>query len=198
MAWGECKEKDPQVAYTLGQMLQKMEQFKKAIRMLKACLKLFLAQQETYEIRFTDLNVTATAHSITNDTSTNANIGNTINSAVQINHKKVRVYYQQLSCYFMIGQSYVKLGRFERAVYPLTRCIELMPQNYKYFLARGKVYQNLQLFDQATADYTVVLNDNPNFAQVLFRRAFAYKAQNKFELAIADFEKARQIDPQNA
>ena len=131
-----------------------------------------------------DLNVTATDQSVSMQD-------------MEENQKKVRGYYQQLNCYFMCGTAYVKLGRFERAVYPMTRCTEIMPQNYKYFYERAKVYQNLQMFEEAVADYTTVLESNPNLAQAWFRRAFANKALHKFELAIADFEKARQIDPLN-
>ena len=94
--------------------------------------------------------------------------------------------------------SYVKLARYERAVYPLTRCTQLMPQNEKYFLERGKVYQALQMFEAAINDYTELLKVNPNHAQALFRRAFAYKAMKKYEEAIVDFEKAKVIDPENA
>ena len=92
----------------------------------------------------------------------------------------------------------MKLGRFERSVYPLTKCCEMMPKNEKYFVERAKAFQALQMFDEAVADYTHVLSLNKTHTQALFRRAFAYKAQSKFELAIADFDRARALDPDNA
>ena len=98
----------------------------------------------------------------------------------------------------MIGTSYVKLGRNERAVYPLTRCTEIMPMNEKYFLERGKVYQTLQMFEEAVFDYTKVLELNNSHAKALFRRAFAYKALKQFDLAVTDMTRAKALDPENA
>ena len=71
-------------------------------------------------------------------------------------------YYQQLNCYFKIGTAYTKLNRNERAVYPLSRCCEMMPKNERYLLERGKVYQSLQMFEEAAKDYTEVIKVNSN------------------------------------
>ena len=46
MAWAECKERDPQIAYRLGQIFMKMEMYKKAIRHFKASLKLQAKDQQ--------------------------------------------------------------------------------------------------------------------------------------------------------
>ena len=43
------------------------------------------------------------------------------------------------------------------------------------------------MFEAAINDYTELLKVNPNHAQALFRRAFAYKAMKKYEDAIVDF-----------
>ena len=64
------------------------------------------------------------------------------------------MFYLQLNCYYQIATCYIKLGRNERSVYPLTRCTQMLPQNEKYYLERGKVYQTLQMFDEAVSDYT--------------------------------------------
>ena len=64
-------------------------------------------------------------------------------------------------------------------------------------MERGKVYQSLELFDEAIEDFTSVINDNPRNAHAYFRRAFAYKATKEFEKAAEDFEKAKKLDPMN-
>ena len=54
------------------------------------------------------------------------------------------------------------------------------------------------MFEEAIYDYTQVLSCNKNHAQALFRRAFAHKAVRKYDLAIADFDRAKALDPDNA
>ena len=73
-----------------------------------------------------------------------------------------------------------------------------MPRNESYVLERAKVFQSLQMFEQAIDDYTTILNINPHNPKVLFRRGFAYKAIKKYQDAIVDFAKAKSMDPANA
>ena len=53
------------------------------------------------------------------------------------------------------------------------------------------------MFEEAVIDLTAVLKMNPHKPQALFRRAFAYKALKKYEEAIADFDRAKKMDPKN-
>lgn len=72
------------------------------------------------------------------------------------------LFYQKVNCYQFIGQQYIALGRYERALYPISRCVELQPENEKYILERAKVHQNLQMFNEAVIDLTSVLEKNPH------------------------------------
>lgn len=103
----------------------------------------------------------------------------------------------QLNAYFQIGMSYVRLERFERSVYPLTRCIELRPNNELYRMERAQVFQSLQLFKDAISDFNEVIRVNPKNTYAYFRRGFAYKANKQFTKAMADFERAKLMDPHN-
>ena len=50
-AWELCEQRDPAVAYKLGQLQAKLDQSKRAIRNLKTCLKLLQkAEQERKEV----------------------------------------------------------------------------------------------------------------------------------------------------
>ena len=104
---------------------------------------------------------------------------------------------QQLSAYYHIAISYARLEKWERSLWPFTRCIQIDPSDPKYQMERGKVYQALQLFDEAIEDFNSVIKGNPKNAHAFFRRAFAYKATKEFEKAAEDFERARKLDPLN-
>ena len=54
------------------------------------------------------------------------------------------------------------------------------------------------MFTEAITDYDQVLKMNKWNPQVLFRRAFAYKALKNYSAAIADFASAKSMDPANA
>ena len=64
-------------------------------------------------------------------------------------------------------------------------------------MERGKVYQNLELFDEAIEDFSWVILNNEKNAHAFFRRAFAYKATKEFVKAAEDFEMAKNLDPMN-
>ena len=42
--------------------------------------------------------------------------------------------------YYTVGISYARLGRYERALWPLTRCTQIDPSDSKYFMERGKAF----------------------------------------------------------
>ena len=103
----------------------------------------------------------------------------------------------QLQAYYNIALSYALLAKFERALWPLSKCIQLEPKVIKYRMERGKVYQSLQLFDEAIEDFSWVIHNNRGNAHAYFRRAFAHKAVKDFVKAAEDFEKAKNLDPMN-
>ena len=51
--------------------------------------------------------------------------------------------------------------------------------------------------EAALDDFNAVISINPRNAHAFFRRAFAHKALGQYEDAADDFEKARELDPEN-
>ena len=50
-------------------------------------------------------------------------------------------------------------------------------------------------WDKAAADFTTVIEKDPNDAQAYERRGFVYRSQKKFNEAIADYDKSLEIKP---
>ena len=100
-------------------------------------------------------------------------------------------------CYYRVAICYARLGRYERSIYPFSRCIEICPDTQNYHMERGKAYQSLQMFEEALVDFDIVIELNPKNAHAYFRRAFAYKALKRFKEAAEDFDKAKTLDLMN-
>ncbi len=66
-----------------------------------------------------------------------------------------------------------------------------------YYHERAKTLQHLMQYKQSLTDFTKVINAQPMNAHAYFRRAFAHKALGHFEEAAEDFERARNLQPEN-
>ncbi|CAI2387655.1 unnamed protein product [Moneuplotes crassus] len=99
--------------------------------------------------------------------------------------------------FYHIGIAYSNLERFEEAVYPLTKAIELIPSDIRYVHERAKAYQMVEEHSAAIEDFDTVIHKSPNNAHAYFRRAFSHKALKNFEQAADDFETAKRKDPTN-
>ncbi len=61
----------------------------------------------------------------------------------------------------------------------------------------AKSLQMIGEYDDAIKYFTNVIDLNPRNAHAYFRRAFAYKSVKEFEMAAEDFERAKELDPEN-
>ena len=61
----------------------------------------------------------------------------------------------------------------------------------------AKSLQMVGEYDDAIRCFTNVIDLNPRNAHAYFRRAFAYKSIKEYELAAEDFERAKELDPEN-
>jgi serine/threonine protein kinase len=60
---------------------------------------------------------------------------------------------------------------------------------------RGATYADLQLYDEALADYEQTIRLDPEFAQVYSNRGATYHKSRHYEEALSDYERALQLDP---
>lgn len=51
--------------------------------------------------------------------------------------------------YYHIGLAYARLQKFEKSIFPFTKCIERDPGNIQYMHERAKAYQHINLHEEA-------------------------------------------------
>lgn len=78
--------------------------------------------------------------------------------------------------FYHLGLAYCRLEKFEKSIFPYTRCIERMPSDLRYIHERAKAYQMIEDHESSVADFDFVIKKNPKNANAHFRRAFSLKA----------------------
>lgn len=75
--------------------------------------------------------------------------------------------------YYHIGLAYCMTEKFEKAIYPFSKCIELNPSEIRYIHERAKAYQMIEDHEKAVDDFNLLIKKNPKNAHAHFRRAFS-------------------------
>ena len=83
--------------------------------------------------------------------------------------------------YYHLGISYANLENFEKAIDPLSKAIELSPNEPCYIHERAKCYLLTDKFEKALSDYTEVIGMQPRNSHAYFGRAFAFKAMRRYD-----------------
>ena len=99
--------------------------------------------------------------------------------------------------FYHIGLAYCRLEKFEKSIFPYSRCIDLRPTETIYIHERAKAYQMILKHEEAVEDFNAVIKRKPKNAHAYFRRAFSLKALKRFPEAAEDFEAAKKHDPLN-
>ena len=89
------------------------------------------------------------------------------------------------------------MEKFEKSIFPFSKCIERIPTEGKYIHERAKAHQMIGMHEEAIKDFNALLKRNPSNAHAYFRRAFSLKAIKKFAEAADDFQKAQDLDDKN-
>jgi len=99
------------------------------------------------------------------------------------------------------GDFYWTKVQDETALLNYDEAVRLEPSP-RHLLARAASYSTLLQNDKAIADLTTAIGDltkaignDPQLATAYVERGTAYSRENKFDLAIADFDRALQINP---
>ena len=75
--------------------------------------------------------------------------------------------------YYHLGLAYCRLQKFEKSIYPYSRCIEKIPSDLRYIHERAKAYQMIEEHEKAVQDFDIVIKKNPKNAHAYFRMAFS-------------------------
>ena len=90
--------------------------------------------------------------------------------------------------YYHIGLAYANVEKYEKSIYPFSRCIEINSTEIHFIHERAKAYQMIEEHSCAVADFDLVVKKNPKNAHAHFRRAFSHKALKNYSKAADDFE----------
>lgn len=94
------------------------------------------------------------------------------------------------SSWFVLGNCYAGIGRFDAAENCFTTCIALWPNSFRVFFHRGLSRLERNNFDGAIRDFDRVLKIRPTMNSAFVNRALSYMGLKKFDLAIADITHA--------
>ena len=94
------------------------------------------------------------------------------------------------------GNDLVKQKKFAEAVHVYTKAIELKPTSIYY---RNRSVANLKLgrFDDALEDSTHSIQIDQKYSNGYRSRADVHMALQQYQLALQDYGRAREIDPNN-
>ncbi|MEO8609919.1 MAG: tetratricopeptide repeat protein [Chloroflexota bacterium] len=101
--------------------------------------------------------------------------------------------------YILLGMIRAKAsdyGRFVSRVRTLNLAIQYNPFNLDLYRQRGTAHSAINDADEAIADFTQVLERNPDDARAYYARGSAYFLSQKHDdAALADFDRATELDP---
>ena len=104
--------------------------------------------------------------------------------------------------YYERAHSYIGMNEFERALQDVNHALrttqpEAIPEyGAALYTLRGDIETQLNLFDEALADYTESLTLQ-TLPETLFNRGMIYAAQSDFEAALTDLNGAIELDATN-
>ena len=119
-------------------------------------------------------------------------------------NRAIEIYPEAARYYYWRAATYIGLHDNERAMQDIQYAVKLDPydksimEKYEWLLlVKGYELRNTSNKSLEIAQYNEALRINPNNAETYARRAHAYVAQNKNDLALIDLDKAIEIDPNN-
>jgi tetratricopeptide (TPR) repeat protein len=100
---------------------------------------------------------------------------------------------QDVQGYTNQGMQASQAGRYDQALQAFDQALKLKPNDpallsYKatVYYAKGNNAQALQLVEQ-------IIQQNPNFGRAYYQRAMILEKQEKYDLAVADLQKAKGL-----
>lgn len=89
-------------------------------------------------------------------------------------------------------------GRYNRAIFELSKAIQVNPSNPAAYHDRGVAHQALANYPESIDDFDKALEIAPSLAITYFSRGISWKSLGKFDRAIADQTQAIALFPDSA
>jgi len=100
--------------------------------------------------------------------------------------------------YYNRGTAYAEEAQYDKAIYYLTKAIDLNPRYAAAYNNRGFAYAELHQYENAISDFTKVIGIIPNEAAAYYGRGQAYYNKGQYDQAISEFTTALRINPEDA
>jgi len=97
-----------------------------------------------------------------------------------------------------IAVEFNRKSEFETSLLFCNKALDINPNLVSAFFLRGINNYNLDNFDDAVVDFTVVIRLKPDYVEAYYQRAKARQAKNDFIGAVQDFNRARELNPGKA
>ncbi|MGZ5498210.1 MAG: tetratricopeptide repeat protein [Candidatus Aminicenantales bacterium] len=110
----------------------------------------------------------------------------------EINPPEAKKYYTQ------VFQMYDGAGKFDKAITPLKKIIELDPKNETNFYYLGMTYFKGQQYDQAVAAFQQSLAIKPDFPHAWYQIGSSYFNAKKYKEAAEAYKKYAALAPEDA
>ncbi|MBI1285973.1 MAG: tetratricopeptide repeat protein [Flavobacteriales bacterium] len=88
-------------------------------------------------------------------------------------------------------------GDYQNAANLYTKVLAGDPENMNAYLRRGFCNSVLKKYDEAIADFSVVIDKHSDHPFAYISRGSAYNKTEDFKSALIDFDKALALDPEN-
>ena len=91
----------------------------------------------------------------------------------------------------------MKLRNYDKAKVDMDKISAIEPNNVDVVIIQGEMYLADKQYEKAVEVLTKAIGIKPT-SKLYFDRANAYAAQKKYDLALSDFSKVIELDPNNA
>jgi len=115
-------------------------------------------------------------------------------SAIEDFSKAIEADYCTEICYFKRGQCYSNLDKYDNAIADYTKAIELDPLKADNYYYRGGCYFCQQRYANALSDLNTAINLSQE-ESYYYVRALVYDSLDKYDKALADYKKVKELDP---
>lgn len=104
---------------------------------------------------------------------------------------------QDIDVIFGNAENLFANGDYQNAANLYTKVLLVDSENMNAYLRRGFCNSVLQNYDDAIADFSVVIERHQDHPFAYISRGSAYNKKEQFQKALADFDKALNLDPTN-
>lgn len=91
---------------------------------------------------------------------------------------------------YNLAETYRQMGKAKDCVSLVNEAIKINPSNWLYYSTRGLAYYELNDYEAAKNDHTVVVNYKYSFAYAWYRKGYCHLRLGEFEEAIESFRTA--------